>query len=506
MEIHDHLYALGLRLGRDVFDDADGFRGALDDYLDESAASTGDINLLVDAVRLGAFRSMLTMLDSGADVTRAIDEAGTRLARDRGSVDVAGAQWACAVLGFAVGRVGDPDVRRYRSQHPPAPGAAPTILPSGPPPPPPYVSPPHLSPPHVSPAHVSPAPPYAPSSPGPQAFAQQSWTPPTPPRKRKVWPIVLAVVVVVALIAGGGAFFLVTNGDDDDREAGPGKSDGPTSDGPTTETDPGGTDFESVNARYSALASQVTSGTNECESVTTVSGETEHLDCAFANGTLSLATYGSRAELEAGRGRQVTLEAGGVYDTSSAGTILGFEVNDADARPTEAFLYWDDNATQSATYVAETGVDLDQLVRLQGATDPVVAYPKTPSDPAMIDFVDQWFLINGCERIQTVVADQLEESYCNINGPIDVYIGKFASRAKFLAYRRDIRNRARVDGREPQGTWNQKQGDPIQGSLLEYTTDENYTALYWDKTDCLCYAEAFLLDSTYDRLKTWWET
>src|SRR3712207_6899185 len=47
--------------------DADSFRGALDDYLDEDSATTGDINLLVDAVRLGAFQAMMTMLDSGAD-------------------------------------------------------------------------------------------------------------------------------------------------------------------------------------------------------------------------------------------------------------------------------------------------------------------------------------------------------------------------------------------------------------------------------------------------------
>ena len=55
MELHESLYALGLRLGREVFEDPDSFRGALDDFLDEDSATTGDINLLVDAVRLGAF-------------------------------------------------------------------------------------------------------------------------------------------------------------------------------------------------------------------------------------------------------------------------------------------------------------------------------------------------------------------------------------------------------------------------------------------------------------------
>ena len=74
MELHENLYALGQQLGREVFEDPDSFRGALDDFLDEDSATTGDINLLVDAVRLGAFASMTTMIDSGAEVT----------ARDRG--------------------------------------------------------------------------------------------------------------------------------------------------------------------------------------------------------------------------------------------------------------------------------------------------------------------------------------------------------------------------------------------------------------------------------------
>ena len=107
MELHESLYALGRSQGRELFNDADSFRGALDDYLDEDSASTGDINLLVDAVRLGAYQGMMSMLDSGADADRAVSEAGSRLARDRGSADVGGAMWALAVLGYATGKVSD---------------------------------------------------------------------------------------------------------------------------------------------------------------------------------------------------------------------------------------------------------------------------------------------------------------------------------------------------------------------------------------------------------------
>lgn len=105
MELHESLAQLARDHGESLFLEADAFRGALDDYLDEGSASTGTINLLTDAVRLGALQGMLTMLDSGAGVEDAVESAGQRLSRDRGSADVTGSQWACAVLGYALGRV-----------------------------------------------------------------------------------------------------------------------------------------------------------------------------------------------------------------------------------------------------------------------------------------------------------------------------------------------------------------------------------------------------------------
>ena len=214
MELHESLYALGRSQGRELFNDADSFRGALDDYLDEDSASTGDINLLVDAVRLGAFQAMMSMLDSGADADRAVTEAGSRLARDRGSADVGGAMWALAVLGYATGKVSDVQVRRYRTQHasaptpPPAgpatmlPPAAPGSAPAPPPgasAPPPGVSapPPVSSPPPTTPVWPSSGPnPGVPGSvaPAPAAATSYGAPPPSyggyshaaaPPKKRK---------------------------------------------------------------------------------------------------------------------------------------------------------------------------------------------------------------------------------------------------------------------------------------------------------------------------------
>ena len=105
MELADAVADLVRRHGISLFDDARTFRGALDDYLDEETGSVGLIRLLTDAVEQDALRSLIAMLDNGADLDSAIVNVGDRLARDRGSTDVEGARWACAVLGYAVGRV-----------------------------------------------------------------------------------------------------------------------------------------------------------------------------------------------------------------------------------------------------------------------------------------------------------------------------------------------------------------------------------------------------------------
>jgi hypothetical protein len=115
VELHESLYALRQAFGDQVFEDPDNFRGALDDFLDEGAASTGDINLLADAVRLGAYRRMRQLLGSGATPMAAVDAAGELLARERGSADVAGSRWACAVLGYATGEISGAQVQQYRT-------------------------------------------------------------------------------------------------------------------------------------------------------------------------------------------------------------------------------------------------------------------------------------------------------------------------------------------------------------------------------------------------------
>ncbi|NHA00165.1 hypothetical protein G5V59_08505 [Nocardioides sp. W3-2-3] len=84
MELHDALRDVVTRHGESMLADSMGFRGVLDDVLEEDQASTGDINLLTDAVRFDVLTPLKAMIDSGADAGRAVEEAGARLARDRG--------------------------------------------------------------------------------------------------------------------------------------------------------------------------------------------------------------------------------------------------------------------------------------------------------------------------------------------------------------------------------------------------------------------------------------
>ena len=199
MELHDNLYALGLRLGREVFDDPESFRGALDDFLDEDAATTGDINLLVDAVRLGAFRSMTSMLDSGAEVA----------ARGRGGRQPAGPrprQRRRRRLAVGLrrarlrGRQGE-RCRRAPLPHPARPrrllasAAArrpmlPQVSPAAP-------APATQSPQRPAAAHEPPrSRPSSRRAPTARRRAGPSWGPPAVVDEAEGWPIVVAVVAV----------------------------------------------------------------------------------------------------------------------------------------------------------------------------------------------------------------------------------------------------------------------------------------------------------------------
>ncbi len=105
VQLHEQLRQLTQQLGSRVLEDADEFRAAADDYLDEGAATRGQVNLLVDAIRLGGYSRLVESLDRHADPEEAIEDAGRWLAAERGTTDIAGSRWACTVLAFASGRL-----------------------------------------------------------------------------------------------------------------------------------------------------------------------------------------------------------------------------------------------------------------------------------------------------------------------------------------------------------------------------------------------------------------
>ena len=113
MALHDSLRDLVSVRGAGVVDEAEEFRGVLDDFLAEDEATLGELNLLVDAVRLGALRRVLDVMAHGAAPEAAIREAGAALARDRGTDDPTRSCWALASLCFALGKVDEPLVRSF---------------------------------------------------------------------------------------------------------------------------------------------------------------------------------------------------------------------------------------------------------------------------------------------------------------------------------------------------------------------------------------------------------
>jgi len=282
MKLHQSLADLARDHGHDLFRDATAFRGSLDDYLDEGQASSGTINLLTDAVRLGALDGMVTMLDSGANPADAVESAGQRLARDRGSADVRGCQWAVAVLGYALGKVPedlvtglDPDAGTTAPPPPPGPPVQSPVTSPVAHPQQPIVSPPH------QPAH-QPAPsvqPVAGSYGTPQQPYGGGWSQPTPPKKGRTGLIIAAVVAVLVLVVGGIIAAVALGGDDDKKADG---GDDPTtsdtsSDDASSVPDIGGDRFEGLGYKL-----QVPKGwTDGTEEFKAQNSDIETLDKVF---------------------------------------------------------------------------------------------------------------------------------------------------------------------------------------------------------------------------------
>ena len=251
MALHHSLRDLVSVRGPGVVEEAEEFRGVLDDFLAEDEATLGELNLLVDAVRLGALRRVLDVMSNGAAPQAAIREAGAGLARDRGTDDPTRSCWALASLCFALGKVDEAMVRLFLGDtgtmsapgRPTAPGGpAPDpsvprrgtaerpmteVLPAGAPGPVGSSAPTSVPGPAADPTYSPPPPPTAPPFGGP--------VPPVIREKRSSRAGVYLLVVLVALLLGGlvATGIILLRSDDDEPTAGDNPSDGRTGDGRT---------------------------------------------------------------------------------------------------------------------------------------------------------------------------------------------------------------------------------------------------------------------------------
>ncbi|HTG49792.1 MAG TPA: hypothetical protein VL915_04820, partial [Gemmatimonadales bacterium] len=105
MTLHDELRELVDSFGADLFRDGEEFRAALDDFLPEDAAIPGQLNVLHDAVRFGAYARFVDLATHGGDPILAVQTAGDALAWERGTTDVVTSRWAVATLAHAAGHL-----------------------------------------------------------------------------------------------------------------------------------------------------------------------------------------------------------------------------------------------------------------------------------------------------------------------------------------------------------------------------------------------------------------
>ena len=508
MELHDALRELVVAHGRSILEDPTGFRGVLDDVLAEDQASTGDINLLVDAVRFDALPPLSEMIAGGASPDRAVDEAGSRLARNRGGDDRAAASWAVAVLGYALGEVPEAVVHRHLSGRP----ASSHLPPSAPPPTaPPAASPAPSLPPTAWPQPTAqptaqPTPQPAPQ-PAPPQYAAPGYAPPaafgapaTAPRRKRTGLWIAAAVAGVVVVAGGATgIVLATGGDDPAPKSDP--SAGESDKGPKVDVAP-----EAIDKRYNALAAKMSADTSDCTAKEPGAGQTEVVECAVTAGTLRLVTYTDQAALTSARKGRLDYSAGTL--TADNGTTALYELDPERAGTSDpAVVYWDSQASlQSATLTGSSGASIEAVVKDYADTTPRVAEPTTPANKTLREFIDINMDVATCERQRTFFTGETEESKCDagVEG-IAVNVGRFDTRKALREQRKYYKGRYDAASKTGNGgTWRFGEGK-AEGAYYAYVDDGTATVYWdWNKGDCNCYGVAWHFKGNLSKLESWW--
>jgi hypothetical protein len=544
MELHETLYSLRWTIGQESFEDPDEFRAALDDFLDEGSLSSGQINLLVDAMRFGAYRRMMSMIESGAEPAAAVEAGGELLSRERGSADLGGSRWACAVLGYAAGKVPALDVQRFlpgtggtsADGVPPHVGAsaagASSATTDRPPAAPTTTAPPGAFPPGAptfaphsqgsatgwsgqqSPQAGQPAGPWPTSGQSPRPdqptgpwqsggeWNQPGGPPPywstdpgagpggPPPKKpqNKVLLAAIAGVVAVVLLGSGVAFFVLNGNDEPSQPSGP--------------KFPAAIESDAVNEKYEALGANVAASAQECAQQEPTAEVAHHVICEMPNGTLDLTTYESSTDLEAVREETVNFRPEVLYSEQEVGVFFSQRLRRV---PT---LYWDDGAElQSASYQARSGVGPGRLhAWFKDIDPPGIDFPASPENPDLVAFIERTG-DHSCKRemTHTFQSGATEQNMCQ--GPSSwAWITHFDSERALKAFRRIYASFAQDNSSSPT-TWNHD-GGPTLGAYIAYHdfSDGGRPVVYFDDVICRCSAVAFGNDVSdyHDELATEW--
>lgn len=451
MALHHTLRELFAQLGAAVLEDADGLRGALDDYLPEREAAPGEINTIVGAVRHGAVQRLLNLLDNHAETGAAIADTGRSLAEQSGS-DEMGARWAVAALGYALGRVDEPTVissyQDYRTRQaardmmlPPA-GPDPSRLPLPPSPPP-----------------VTPAPPrpvdLAETAPTPVTVQQPDQSQPASPSapsheepggRGGLWASLL--VVLLLAVAGVAAWMALRDGDTDEpttvrdssstRSSDTGNRATPDPTSPTADTGPGDEPaVGEIPSSYVAVASR-SGGSSRIQVIDTVSGTSRAIRTEGEATEPSVSSDGTTVAfvLATEAGKRLAVSSG-----SGAPQLL-----DVGRDPSDPAISPDGT---SVAYVTQTSGGKDVSIRRLSATSAEIIAngssdefdPAWSSDGARLAYVlsgssDDTIVIvdavSGSETSRTTSSGHVRSPALSPSGSRVAFIGSVQGNAEVI--------------------------------------------------------------------------
>ena len=546
MSVHEALRTLVTRYGERTLDAADDLRATLDDFLEEGQATPGEINLLVDAVRLGAYHQMNSMLTHGADPQTAVEAAGARLAEDRGG-DQRSASWACATLGYAIGRVPEALVLAYRSQPPRGSvGAPPPVTDYGITPPvtdygitPPQTVAPGPGPqqPTGHPSGVygfsgtptaTQGPSYGPPASPPQGPGTGAWQAqpaaggPGSGGKRNLFIGIGAAVAAAAVVAV--VAIVATSGDEEGNPQAETTTEpvDPSDDVTTPVDDEEELDSQfavsELSTSYSALGSEIAAGADSCGRVEPEEGQTELVTCSFSQLDVEFVTYADQAALDAARSTIQDDTASQTYELESSKTADSGHFHMAsDPTLDVTWMYWDSTSSLQSAYVTDTPEELPleaakAFFDQRRATDATRTFPEPVAPfkaPALWEMAQDYVgdqvkgnKVTGCSKADVYDGD-LEAVSC-VDGDYTVFFYAKESVDALESERADV-----SDGSVSDVPWNWfagKESDyPTSGRLIKKRV-EGDAVVYWDDLGLLGTGYIYGPGDKFPPAEAYWES